>query len=377
MEFKYLVAQEKIEQLKKELEEGSQKPTRSSDAGTQIHGYKTNDKSCQTDNTEMTDFQSQTDAQLQSNLMVAQTDTATTHEIPLQTNDGTKSKKRKISSVSDSTSVTTEQSTIDPSILKSEVYKIYKQHKDPREAMKQIKALKNCILFEEAKVPLPTEAELESIFDDALKELWTFSSTKFMAIQRFIQGATKEYIKDDYYEGCLSADGKLDDVINDCFTRIKILLPTGIEYWYIKNFENGADGAKWYRGFSPSYFIHDDDWAYPGESIGDRIAVLNIIGLTNSMMNRIYLQHFRVKDSCEPCWYEFAVNFLDQNLKSLFPDENLQGWTFAFKETKTESLIEINATLRILQYSDDSDSNTLHTFNLKVSSHLMVNLLVD
>ena len=79
-------------------------------------------------------------------------------------------------------------------------------------------------------------------------------------------------------------------------------------------------------------------------------------------MNRTYLQHFREKDSWTPCWYEFAINFLDQNLKSLFPDENLQGWTFDFKETKTESLIEINATLRILHYSDESDSNTLHTF---------------
>ena len=128
--------------------------------------------------------------------------------------------------------------------MKSEVYKIYKQNNDPREALKQIKALKNCISFEEAKFSLPTEAELKSIFDDALEELWTFSSTKFMAIQRFIQGATKEYIKVDYFEGCLSADGKLDDVINDCFTKIKILLPIGIEYWYIKNFENGADGAK-------------------------------------------------------------------------------------------------------------------------------------
>ena len=83
------MAQEKIEQLKKELKEGSQNPIRFHDAGTQIHGYKTNDKSCQTDKTEMTDFQSQTDAQLQSNLMLAQTDTATTHEIPVQTNDGT------------------------------------------------------------------------------------------------------------------------------------------------------------------------------------------------------------------------------------------------------------------------------------------------
>ena len=82
MEFKYLVAQQKIEQLRKELKESeeSQNSVRFSDAGTQIRGYKTNDKSCQTDNTEMTDFQSQTNIQLQSNLTV------------VDTNDGTKSK---------------------------------------------------------------------------------------------------------------------------------------------------------------------------------------------------------------------------------------------------------------------------------------------
>ena len=182
MEFKYLVAQEKIEQLQTELKEGSKNSSRSSDNATQ------------TDSTKMNDFQSQTNAQLQNNPMITQTPTETTQQIPVQTDDagGTESKKRKLSSISESTSTTTEQSTVDDSILNSEVYKIYQQNTDPKEAMKQMKALKNCLLFEEAKTPLPSDIELKNIFDAALRELWKFSSSDFIAIKRFIRGDTKE-----------------------------------------------------------------------------------------------------------------------------------------------------------------------------------------
>ena len=353
LEFKYLVAQEKIEQLQKEAKEGSKNSSRSSDVMTQTNGCYTNNKSCQTDSTEMMSYES---------LAYSQADTSTTQEIPVQINDAveTQSKKRKICSESESTSTATEQSDVDASILKSEVYKIYHQNKDPKEAMKQIKALKNCLLFEEAKTPLPSDTELKSIFDDALKELWTFGSSDFIAIKRFIQGYTKEDSNGDH-DGSLSVDGKLETIIFDCFTRIKMLLPNGIEYWYVKNFANGPKRSKWYRGFSVAYFLNDREFAYPGESSGDRIAVLNVIGLTNSMIERIYVDHIQKEHRLTPAWDHFALTFLDDNLKSLFPDTNLQGWTFDVKETKTETLIETIATLRILRYDDDKKS-ILHTF---------------
>ena len=346
MEFKYLVAQEKIEQLQRELKEGSKTSSKSSDNSTQ------------TDSTKMNNFQSQTNAQFQNNPMITYTPTETTQRIPVQTNDtgGTESKKRKLSSISESTSTTTEQSTVDDSILNSEVYKIYQQNTDPKEAMKQIKALKNCLLFEEAKTPLPSETELKSIFDDALKQLWTFSSSEFIAIYRFLRGYTKENSNDDY--SSLSVDGKLDAIIFDCFTRIKMLFPNGIEYWYVKNFANGPKKSKWYRGFCQ---IFEPDFSYPGESSGDRIAVLNVIGLTNSMIDRICLDYYRKKHSLVMGWDELSLNFLDENLKSLFPDKNFHSCTFDVNETKTETLMEITATLKILCYDDDEKS-TLHTF---------------
>ena len=349
MEFKYLVAQEKIEQLQTELKEGSNS-SRSSDVMTQTNECYTNNKSCQTDSIELKGFESQ-----------AYTQTDTSREIPVQINDAgeSQSKKRKIGSVSESTSTTPEQSTVDDSILNSEIYKIYQQNADPKEAMKQIKALKNCLLFEEAKTPLPSEKELKSIFDAALKELWTFSSSDFIAIKRFIRGDTKEDSNDDYDLDSLSVDGKLDAIIFDCFTRIKMLLPNGIEYWYVKNFANGPKRSKWYRGFSEFYGFNERDYSHPGESCGDRIAVLNVIGLTNSMIDKIYLDYYRNKYSLVPYWEHFALTFLDDNLKSLFPDKNLHGWTF--DETKTETLMETIATLRILCYDDDEKS-TLHTF---------------
>ena len=139
-----------------------------------------------------------------------------------------------------------------------------------------------------------------------------------------------------------------------------MLLPNGIEYWYVKNFANGPNRSKWYRGFSSLYTFNESNFSNPGESTGDRIAILNVIGLTNSMIDKIYLDYYRNKHSMIPYWEHFALTFLDDNLKSIFPDKNLHGWTFDVNETKTETLIETNGTLRILRYDDDEKS-TLHT----------------
>ena len=128
-----------------------------------------------------------------------------------------------------------------------------------------------------------------------------------------------------------------------------------------QNFANGPKRSKWYRGFSEFYTFNEGDFSFPGESTGDRLAVLNVIGLTNSMIDRIYLDYYRNKHRVIPDWDHFALTFLDDNLKSLFPDTNLHGWTFDFNETKTETLIETNGTLRILRYDDD-EKTTFHTF---------------
>ena len=225
MEFKYLVAQEKIEQLKKELQEGSQNSVTFSDAGTQTRGCKTNDKSCQTDNTEMTDFQSQTNAQLQSNLTV------------VDTNDGTQSKKRKICSVSDSDSTSTEESAIE-GLIKIETYKTYQLNIT-------VKELKKCCLFLEEQNPWPTKAELKCIFDNALKEAWTSGSSKSIATP----------------ENWSAKDSK-EDYADVSFIKMEIQLPERVEYCYVTPNPYGTTRQtlfKRYRAFRIPYFLNDSE----------------------------------------------------------------------------------------------------------------------
>ena len=106
MEFKYLVAQEKIEQLQKELKE-YKNSLKCPDVTSQVDGCEsptcdTNNKSCQTDNTEMKDCQSQTDKYNPELIPEIQDHKNDTVEV--------QSKKRKISSISNSASTSTEQS---------------------------------------------------------------------------------------------------------------------------------------------------------------------------------------------------------------------------------------------------------------------------
>ena len=40
---------------------------------------------------------------------------------------------------------------------------------------------------------------------------------------------------------------RFDNIIDNCYTKIKVILPNGFEYWYVENFQGGVGESKWYR----------------------------------------------------------------------------------------------------------------------------------
>ena len=140
-----------------------------------------NSQCFQTDIPPGKDFQSQTTIQSEKVSMTTQTDSAQMQDSQVQVNleraniatenqqiqaikteispnilmpnipnsvNPSSSKKRKLSSARTATSTQDDFSTVDPSILNSEVYKVYCQNEDPKKAMKHIKNMKTCLSFE-------------------------------------------------------------------------------------------------------------------------------------------------------------------------------------------------------------------------------------
>ena len=221
MEFKYLVAQEKIEQLQKELKE-YKNSLKCPDVTSQADGCEsptcdTNNKFCQTDKTEIKDCQSQTVINARDNLMVM--------------------RKRKICSVSDSDSTSTEESAIE-GLIKIETYKTYQLNIT-------VKELKKCCLFLEEQNPWPTKAELKCIFDNALKEAWTSGSSKSIATP----------------ENWSAKDSK-EDYADVSFIKMEIQLPERVEYCYVTPNPYGTTRQtlfKRYRAFRIPYFLNDSE----------------------------------------------------------------------------------------------------------------------
>ena len=64
-----------------------------------------------------------------------------------------------------------ESAVIDDGILKSEVYQIYCRNEDPKEAWKQIKKLKSCVVVRKAKTTFLAEKDFKNACETALDRL--------------------------------------------------------------------------------------------------------------------------------------------------------------------------------------------------------------
>ena len=87
-----------------------------------------------------------------------------------------------------------------------------------------------------------------------------------------------------------------NDIIDGHFTEINMLLPNGIEYWYVRDFKSGPGKSKWFRGVSVLPF-----------SEGAKLAKLNIIGLTNSAITAYHYEHFLKQNQEKIPWLKFVV----------------------------------------------------------------------
>ena len=201
-----------------------------------------------------------------------------------------------------------EQVEVEDSILNSEVYKIYCREKDPEEAMKKIKELKNCISFQKSTMPIPDEEDFKNACETALDRFWKlgprWGGSKFDKI--------KNFVNEDITLAQLSEH---DDKINIVhifihhLTWIRMLVPNGYEFWYIVNFDKGPRQSKWYRAESTIKF---EDCM---------LARLNVIGLKNSTISK--LDYYPMKSKK---WFDFAKELIRGSGHHLVDVEGLQSY---------------------------------------------------
>ena len=148
-------------------------------------------------------------------------------------------------------------------VVNSEVYKIYWQEEDPKNAIEKIKKLKNCLLIHEPKT------QNNQDIDTGVKTIWNFFglSTPFSKEFSTELKIVKSFVVNQFGD---LGDKYLDafKLISQCTTTIKMIQPNGYEYWIVKDFEKGRGISKWYRG-------------HACESVAaENLAFLNLAGIT-------------------------------------------------------------------------------------------------
>jgi len=282
----------------------------------------------------------------------------------IPSSDGqTASKKRKLSAVSRSTSTQNDSistsstastltstssqcdkfmsSEIDDAILNSEVYKIYCQNENTENAIDQIEKLKNCISIDRSGYS--TSDDFKQSCDAVLNTLWSLGSSKSDAIQKLMTGKISN---DAIFQ-------RIDNVVHRNFIEIKMIQPYGYEYFFVDKFRAGYGVSKWYRGVS----TEPEAWVNPNSNFwcrGEIIAKLNIIGISNSMINRLHYEHYLQKNSKKIFWFDFAADFVHYKFPSRhFPDTEA---TYDVEQVETNSTIEVKVTLQFTHYDYPAES---------------------
>ena len=158
----------------------------------------------------------------------------------------------------------TETPKLDESILNSEVYKIYCQHEDPKEAMTKIKKMNKCSKFIEAK-KTSSEDVLSRRFQSILKTtfLSIYPRKQHLAEYNSTIGIYDAISKYTIYPFWLDNEEKkqkssgskkktitLGQLFMNSLTKIILIQPNGYEVWLIRDFYKGSGVSKWYRGFA-------------------------------------------------------------------------------------------------------------------------------
>jgi len=224
------------------------------------------------------------------------------------------------------------QDAADEKILNSEIYKIYCRNEDPKKAIKQIRELKTCIYFEQSTQPALAEDDLKRESEKTLNELWKFEpvdDSKFIKIKKYLA-----------LTHIFELNNKMYHAFNDRFTKIKMLLPNGYEFWYVSNIEGGPGLSTWYRAESTRLN-------------GVRLlAQLNVMGITESVIQK--LQYNLEKEARKIQWFNFAFDVLSGNLRSLFSSYTYPLFGFECVDAKTKTTKVVNATLRLSHRDEPS-----------------------
>ena len=181
-----------------------------------------------------------------------------------------KSTRNQLSDVGSGEHVKNVQDAAGEKIFNSEIYKIYCRNEDPKEAIKQIRELKTCIYLYQATKPILTEDALKRESEKTLNKLWKLEPTddsKFIKIKKYVNTYGSAHI---FY-----LNNTMYHLLNYRFTKIKMLLPNGYEFWYVSNIEGGPGMSKWYRAESTSR---------NGVAL---LAQLNVMGITESVIQNL------------------------------------------------------------------------------------------
>ena len=91
-----------------------------------------------------------------------------------------------------------------------------------------------------------------------------------------------------------------------------------------------------------------------GWQYGDRMTVLNVMGVTNAAIKRCCAQS-KKKEIFKISWLEFAETFVQSKVDCFIPDycNWNRGADFEFEESTTDTTVTMKATLRLYYYSED------------------------
>ena len=361
------------------------------DVASQTNSSKKEDGSCQTDSPGRQDFQVQTNGPKQAEPIATQTENSPKCDFQSQANiqrEGSsvavqtikeevampnipnsaapiQAKKRKLSStlsagspIQPSQSISNGagdqlnnmQVAVDEAILSSEIYKIYCRNEDPNEAIKKIKELKTCLSFEQATLPALAEEDLRRQSTKTLNQLWALEPergySKFIKIKSYWRGCIHGYTLD-------SLNQKMHHAFKQRFTKIKMLLPNGYEFWYVSNIKKGLGSSKWYRAESTC-------------RNGVRLlAELNVMGITTTTIENLqYKHHLKGKilfETEKTPWFRFAIDVVFWHFKSLFPSSCSDlRYGFDVEETKSDNANVVKTTFRL--YHGDRNSRDQKIF---------------
>ena len=192
----------------------------------------------------------------------------------------------------------------DGAILNSEIYQIYCQAEDALQARMLISGHKNVVYYGSPKGRFwpGTEKNFKRIYETTIKKLWKEESgeTKFERVKKFIDGTIKDEVLGHRLQG-----ESMQATLNRYFTKIQVINPNGYEYFYVMNFKMGHHNR---RFETPPHNVSSEWYRAVSYESGraQRLAQLRVMGITDSILDQLQLDHYLTKNSTNMKWSDLA-----------------------------------------------------------------------